>query len=328
MAIRSIIGCTRNVICPVYSEENIRSLINIVEIYFNRFVDVKSSTSIDFHFFSFVFLSVIVVFDGARLDERKLSTTLERAKKRVDYSTKISVNVDLSPLLLRQTFLDVLDELNIPYISALGEGDEECVSLANDLNCYLIARDSDYYCYHLHQGYIPFDYVDVNPIQKDSYSYLPAQLFTLDTLLDRFPGLNPSTLALACSLCGNDYVRGNLLELIFNHVTATVDKSEKNPTKKTLRTKHWYLLQWSRRFDHLDQALEHLTDLLSRQAEKKSFLLKLQASIQSYLQPSNTLIYRFALTEKNRNLQKNEHFRQLAEIYFQTHGLVMFNDLK
>ncbi|CAF3949771.1 unnamed protein product, partial [Rotaria magnacalcarata] len=43
-------------------------------------------------------VNAMVVFDGARLDNRKLSTVLERSQRRVDYSTRTSVNTDLSPL--------------------------------------------------------------------------------------------------------------------------------------------------------------------------------------------------------------------------------------
>ncbi|CAF1422828.1 unnamed protein product [Adineta steineri] len=258
-------------------------------------------------------INVIVVFDGARLDDRKLATTLQRSKKRIDYSTKLSVNIDLSPLLLRQTFLNVLDEMNIPYVSALGEGDDECVSLANHLNCYLISRDSDYYCYNLLQGYIPFEYVDINPIKKDSYYYLSAQLFTIDSLLNKFPGLNHSTLSLACCLCGNDYINENLVEKIFNHIIEIIEKSKQNKTKKNLRTKHWYAMQWAKQFDDIEIALEKSLVPISK-GEKTKIEMKLRLALQSYLNPTDTLIYRF-ISSNNQNLLKNSHFVELARDY-------------
>ncbi|CAF2386762.1 unnamed protein product [Rotaria sp. Silwood2] len=258
-------------------------------------------------------INVIVVFDGARLDDRKLSTVLERSQRRVDYSTQTSVNIDLSPLLLRQTFINVLDEMNIPYISALGEGDDECVSLANHLDCYLIARDSDYYCYNLSKGYVPFDYVDINPIEKNSYYYLSAQLFTIDSLLEKFVGLNHSTLSLAFCLCGNDYINGNTLEPILNHISTTVEKSEKNKISKNNKTKHWFVLQWMRHFDDVEIALEKLLQPIAKTLKKKTEM-QLRLALQSYINPSDTLIYRFALL-KNENLLKNAYFAQLAREY-------------
>ncbi|UJR36213.1 hypothetical protein I4U23_028945 [Adineta vaga] len=261
-------------------------------------------------------INVIVVFDGARLDDRKLATTLERSKKRIDYSTKLSVNIDLSPLLLRQTFLNVLDEMNIPYISALGEGDDECVSLANHLNCYLIARDSDYYCYNLYQGYVPFDYVDINPIEKDSYHYLSAQLFTIDSLLNQFPGLNPSTLSLACCLCGNDYIATHVVQTIFNHIMETVTKGMNKRSKKTVRTTHWYAMQWMKQFDDIEIALEKSLEPIKTTGEKIKIENKLRSALQSYLNPSDTLIYRFA-SLTNEHLLKNSYFVDLAREYLQ-----------
>jgi hypothetical protein len=286
-------------------------------------------------------------------------------KKRVDYSTKLSVNLDLSPLLLRQTFVNVLDEMNIPYISALGEGDDECVSLANHLNCYLISRDSDYYCYNLTKGYIPFDYVDINPVKKDSLFYLSAQLYTLDSLLEsryapvpvnwirnglgtqsdwvpkpfgtqftshdwnfcipkleRFDGLNPSTLSLACCLCENGYIKGDIIEPIFNHIVATVEKSKQGTYGSNKRTKHWYPLQYMRRCENVEIAFEKLLEPIKKVSDKDNIEIKLRSALEPYLHPTDTLIYRFA-SSTNENLRKNPYFNQLAQDYLDTLDLVM-----
>lgn len=116
------------------------------------------------------------------------------------------MNVYLNPLLLRQTYLDVLNDMRIPYVEAIGEGDDECVALANHLNCYLIGKDSDYYCYSINKGYIPFDYLNFQPKKNRTNYSLFAYLYSVDFLLEYFKGLNTSTLALACCLCGNDYI--------------------------------------------------------------------------------------------------------------------------
>ncbi|CAF1921309.1 unnamed protein product [Rotaria magnacalcarata] len=261
-------------------------------------------------------VNAMVVFDGARLDNRKLSTVLERSQRRVDYSTRTSVNTDLSPLLLRQAFINVLDDMNIPYVSALGEGDDESVSLANHLDCYLIARDSDYYCYNLFKGYIPFDYLDINPIEKDSYHYLSAQLFTIDVLLKTFVGLNSATLSLACCLCGNDYIDGSITDPIFNHIMANVAKSRVYKISKYNRTKHWYAMEWMKQFDDIDTAMENLLVPIAK-TSRKTIEMKLRLAIQSYLNPTDTLIYRFA-SSANENLLKNSYFVKLARDYLDT----------
>ena len=54
----------------------------------------------------------------------------------------------------------------------------------------------------------------------------------IDSLFEKFNGLNHSTLSLACCLCGNDYIKGDIIEPIFNHIISTVEKSKGNQIKK------------------------------------------------------------------------------------------------
>ncbi|CAF0804562.1 unnamed protein product [Adineta steineri] len=84
-------------------------------------------------------INAFVVFDGAQLDSRKESTMIKRAEDSIVKSTTDDSIVSITPRLLRQTFISVLDVMQVPYISALGEADDECVSLANHFNCYLMA---------------------------------------------------------------------------------------------------------------------------------------------------------------------------------------------
>jgi hypothetical protein len=242
-----------------------------------------------------------------------LETALDRAKRRVKDSTKVTLNVDLSPLLLRQTFLNVLDDMQIPYVQAIGEGDDECVSLANHLNCYLIAKDSDYYCYDINRGYISFDYLDIEPEKHHGYYSLSVHLYTVDSLLKYFDGLNTSTLALACCLCGNDYINVGMTEPFVNHIRTVVDRLN-IMCRKDDKTKHWYTMQWLRHFNDIEQAIGQLLVLISDISERKNIETKLRAAVQCYLMPSDTLIYRFIL-EENTNLKKNPDFVQLAESY-------------
>jgi 5'-3' exonuclease len=274
----------------------------------------------------FFFLSAIVVFDGVRLDNKKMSTALSRSQRRVDFSTKISVNVELNPLLLRQTFIHVLEQFNIPYVSALGEGDDECVSLANHLDCYVIACDSDYYCYNLYQGYIPFRYLDINPIKNEnSQYYLSTYLFTLDKLLDRFHGLNSSTLALACALCGNDYINAKHVQPIVDFIITTIDKSHGKRTKKSIQTKHWYIMTWLARFHDIDTAFEHIDRIFNDERKMALVNSQLRLAMQSYIKPSDTLIYRFVLTN-NRNLRKNAYFLSIAKQYLDLFNQVIYDE--
>lgn len=204
--------------------------------------------------------------------------------------------------------------MQIPYVQALGEGDEECVSLANHLDCYLIATDSDYYCYNLYRGYISFDYLKLEPKRsKNNYKYLSAWSYNVKSLLNHFDGLDTSTLALACCLCGNDYIQTKVTGRLLDHISTEVDKRNIPYISKN-KTTHWYTMQWLRHYPDVEQAIDRLLAIINVKSERIELNDKLRAALQCYLNPSDTLIYRFR-SEKNQNLKKDKHFVQLAEGY-------------
>lgn len=236
----------------------------------------------------FFFQRVVVVFDGAQLDDRKLETSLNRARDRVANSSSTDLNVQLSPLLLRQVFLSVLDTFQIPYVSALGEGDGECVSLANRLDSFLVAQDSDYFCYDLARGYIPFDSVTMTSNAEGSR--LTARLYHTNSLLNAFPGLQLSTLILACCLCGNDYLSRDSTQSILNHLVRRVYMPQEIENNTSTQTKYLYAsMQWMRKFDHFNTALQETCGLMGTTLNQVQLQNKLHIIVQSYLIPLDTV---------------------------------------
>ncbi|CAF1278255.1 unnamed protein product [Adineta steineri] len=264
-------------------------------------------------------INALVVFDGAQLDDRKRLTHVNRANGSVEESMKKSDKLSISPLLLRQTFISVLDAMQIPYVSPLGENDEECVSLANHFNCYLMATDSDYFCYNLHRGYIPFEKVIRIPPENQEIAYLTAQLYHIDSLLKKFEGLRLGTLALACCLCGNDYIDSSLTERIIRYMNDNVDPRRKLHSGKHWKIKNlWNAMEWMRNTNGIDEALD---DLLTKVPFDSSneLKIKIEKAFICYLEPSDTLIYRFSTSNNaNLNLKKNPVFVQLAQSYLST----------
>lgn len=263
--------------------------------------------------------SSIVVFDGARLDDRKLGTTLDRSKKRVRFSTEMSVNVDLSPALIRQVFQAVLDEFQVPYVSSLAEADDQSVSLANHLDCFLIATDSDYFCYSIDRGYIPFDFLHVEPTEKDGIVFLPCRLFNVELLFERFPGLNPTSLAISCAICGNDYLSSSTTEQIFQHIVRTSPKSSQH--RKKLQTRHSIVFNWASNFNDEDSLFQAIFLVIRTANEQKKIENQLRQAIEFYLHPADTLIYHFA-SKENLILRRNSVFNDRAEQFFQQNSLV------
>jgi hypothetical protein len=274
-------------------------------------------------FYLSFFQSVLVVFDGAQLNDRKWLTILARAHERVDKSLSIEPKVDLNPLLLRQTFINVLDLMNIPYVSALGEGDDECVSLANHLDCYLIAQDSDYYCYNLRRGYVPFYYIDIDPIEEDGGLHLSARLYHIDSLLNRFDGLQPSTLALACCLSGNYYISRKLTRSMLDRIVVAVNMIQQLQRNENNQTRYLHAaIQWIREFDNVDLAFERLLQMMNMEPTQIEVGKKLRTALQSYLTPSDTLVYRF-ISPNNHNLLTSSHFVERARTYLNKLGMVV-----
>ena len=204
---------------------------------------------------------MLVVFDGAQRDSLKLATSINRAEESVKKSTTKS-ETTLSPILLRQTFISVLDVMQVPYVSALGEGDDECVSLANHLNYYLMATNSDYYCYDLLRGYIPFESVNLPAEERNRVFHISAQLYHITSLLQQFKGLRPDTLALACSLCGNDYIDRRATGEIIRYINDSVKPSRQLRGAESRQTKNlWNAMQWMRKRSNVDDC-EDLSPLI------------------------------------------------------------------
>ncbi|CAF0930602.1 unnamed protein product [Adineta steineri] len=261
-------------------------------------------------------INAFVVFDGAQLDSRKESTMIKRAEDSIVKSTTDDSIVSITPRLLHQTFISVLDAMQVPYISALGEADDECVSLANHFNCYLMATDSDYFCYNLHRGYIPFESLDINPKKRHGYIYLTAQLYHIDSLLEKFEGLQPKTLALACCLCGNDYIDRDSTIKIIRYMNNNVETSKNVHNGQSKQTQNlWNAMEWMRKKTDVDEALGDL--LIEVHLNSNNELrIKIEEAVLCYLEPSDTLIYRFnSSNNANPNLLKNPVFVQLAQSY-------------
>ncbi|CAF1498231.1 unnamed protein product, partial [Adineta steineri] len=210
--------------------------------------------------------------------------------------------------------------MKITYVSALGEGDGECVSLANRFDCYVIAQDSDYFCYYLVRGYIPFNSMDMDQILRGVGS-LTVQLYHMDSLLRQFAGLQPSTLALACCICGNDHVNRDLTQSILNHLVRRVYISEKFERSDSIQIKYLYAsMQWMRQFDCFDSALQQSCQLINSRSEQVYLQNKLRATVQSYLRPPDILINQFS-SSNNSNLPTDSYFVRRAQIYSQARNM-------
>ncbi|XP_061111894.1 protein asteroid homolog 1-like [Conger conger] len=100
-----------------------------------------------------------VVMDGAiDYSGKKFPTLKERAQGRVEDAGKISTGKSkqsqVSPftLLSRTVFRQKLASLNVPFIHCMFEADQEIACLANEWNCAVLSKDSDFYIFDLKGG--------------------------------------------------------------------------------------------------------------------------------------------------------------------------------
>lgn len=155
-------------------------------------------------FFRWLFYRKItpyVVFDGAYdIDDRKIETVKSRAQQRIKEPEKYT------PILARITFTKILDKLRIQYITCDFDADRDIHKLANDLKCPVLSRDSDFFIFDLHHGYIPFDSLPFNSIfdGTDAHQF-EIKVYVIENLWKKFPYLRRN-MALLATVLGNDYL--------------------------------------------------------------------------------------------------------------------------
>jgi len=143
----------------------------------------------------------VVLFDGSH-DQSKTRTVLKRKEEKNrdmlgSQSTGIQCRAVVSPILMLQTFIDVLVEMKIEFHVAPKEGDKEVAGVANSRGCPVLSSDSDFYMYDLTHGFIPLEYFSTTS---------QCSLYHIDNLVSYF-GLRDSKLRLFIpALHGNDFI--------------------------------------------------------------------------------------------------------------------------
>ncbi|XP_076112133.1 single-strand DNA endonuclease ASTE1-like [Mytilus galloprovincialis] len=153
-------------------------------------------------FFKWLFdrrITPYVVFDGAYdIDDKKIETLKSRSQQRAANPE------DKTPILAKITFTKILEKLRIQYIKCDFEADRDIQMLANDLKCPVLSRDSDFFIFDVHFGYIPFDSLPLSAI-FDGTDEHEIKIYFIENLWKKFPYLRGNMALLATAL-GNDYL--------------------------------------------------------------------------------------------------------------------------
>lgn len=227
-------------------------------------------------------VTIYVIFDGAYdVNDRKLKTTIERAKQRLAAVKRASRGVFANrtlPILALEVFRDVLIEMKISFAHSDFEADDQIVALANRLQCPVMSQDSDFFIYDLTNGYIQLDSLDINiklhKSQNDGYRYMKAKIYYLDRLLGSFENLNRSVLPLYGAMLGNDFIDIDTLSSFFRNVSLP-RKVDCKLIIANRQSKMFGLLAWLQTVT-ADQAIEKVLHFLKTEDRKvvKQAILK------------------------------------------------------
>ncbi|NWR66965.1 ASTE1 protein, partial [Bucorvus abyssinicus] len=165
-----------------------------------------------------------VVLDGGRgLADRKLPALRDRAADRLRSAQGLSRGGGggLLPLLARQTFVQTLGRLGVPFVHCFAEADREIAGLANRWGCPVVSLDSDFFIFDLAGGYCPlshFQWWSVCTGERPQGCYVPARRFSVERFCGHFGPLNKRLLPLFAVMNGNDFSRPAALEVFFSKV--------------------------------------------------------------------------------------------------------------
>ena len=96
-----------------------------------------------------------IVVDGIDYDNRKVSTTRRRLEQKLEVMAGRKYGIAVLPLFAKSVFVDALRDFGLKFYVANGEADQGVVSLANELGCPVLGKDSDYFIFNIEGGYIP-----------------------------------------------------------------------------------------------------------------------------------------------------------------------------
>uniref|UniRef100_A0A095ANR4 Asteroid domain-containing protein n=1 Tax=Schistosoma haematobium TaxID=6185 RepID=A0A095ANR4_SCHHA len=244
-------------------------------------------------------------------------------------STHSLYNVQLLPPLTIITFIQILNQLNIHYITCDSEADQNVMNLGIYFKCPIISNDSDFYITipnHNHNdnpmnddddnvSFLPLSLISFKPIINinQCYScqkynqlcmYLKCQKFLING-----PGLKNLSInqrSLLASLLGNDYISSNQfihkLPISFNDKTILLHHNTMTKQIKLKRRKliilqliNW-LLQFNDNNNHnntnLDKPIQCLLNKYPK-LERNQLYHQLMYSIHTYHIHSNLFYLHF-----------------------------------
>ncbi|XP_038210129.1 protein asteroid [Zerene cesonia] len=269
-----------------------------------------------------------IIFDGS-YETRKLRTAYSRLRSKINGASRLDPvtqgSIQIFPLLLRDVFKEVLDEMNIMYTVCEFEADGEISALARCLNCPVLSYDSDFFIYNVQ--YIPFNTIDTKPIavvEGDKRFYaLECKIYKVEFLTKHFGGLDKALLPLLATLLGNDYVEKRVFRKFFSQMKMPKGKKRHNDQQRCIHG----LFLWLQS-ETLDSAITKIIGRLKKK-EKNKVLNIINESINGYYRKECRSLKFFNLSCDNnteneilkvKNIDDLEDFSTEVEACDSTHS--------
>ncbi|VDI20244.1 Hypothetical predicted protein [Mytilus galloprovincialis] len=239
-------------------------------------------------------ITPFVVLSGALdMDNKDIGIVLGKTKRR------ITEPEDFTPILVKLTFMNVLDKLRINYLKGDFDADRDVQKLANDLKCPVLSSNSDFFVFNVQFGYIPFDSLPLKSILTGVKKHsVEVKIYFYQNLLKKFPYLTHK-MALFATALGNDIFpkNSNALQLAHHsenfrlpkHVILTFDVFE-TPCE---RNEPFYIvmrevLYWIKRCKDVESGKRQLQYFCKEDKKEEEKLIR---SIEVYTETGNYTSY-------------------------------------
>ncbi|XP_047987328.1 protein asteroid-like [Leguminivora glycinivorella] len=224
-----------------------------------------------------------VIFDGA-YERRKLKTAYSRLKARIRGASELDPvtqsSLQIFPILLRDTFRDVLVEMGIAYTVCEFEADDEIAAMARHLDCPVLSYDSDFFIYNV--LYIPFNTIELKPTpigtkeNGEKINALECKMYKVEYMLKHFGGLEDELLPLLATLLGNDYVQKRVFNKFFSQLKLPKSKKKKNDQQRCIHG----LFKWLQN-ETLESAIAKIIGRMKKNQKDRVFYI-IKRSIEGY----------------------------------------------
>uniref|UniRef100_A0A3P9PUL9 Asteroid domain-containing protein n=1 Tax=Poecilia reticulata TaxID=8081 RepID=A0A3P9PUL9_POERE len=147
----------------------------------------------------------LVLLDGGA-EPVKNKTVGNRLKDKLQKAKKLSESMagerdNILPPLVKDVFIQVLQELQVEIQQCFGEADLTAALRANERKCPVLSNDSDFYIFNVQEGFLSIDGFQWETVTQGA---IPAQRYRVSQFCRCF-NVDEDHMPVFAALSGNDY---------------------------------------------------------------------------------------------------------------------------